>query len=626
MVKLSTLFTIAIVIGLIYFLPHAIFYSDVDPSRVYYPFSFAETLYAVQVKEVLEGHWTVGDPQFWEHKYTFPPVFPIIPIWLIAGLSIVVGSVAKGFLIADFVFPTILFLVLAGFIYSILNKKWPAIFIAVATLTLYQLTSKVPPLSSVGWFKLFRQLLLLDVTQPLSFYRTPNPQVSFIFLVLAIWFLWLLWQKFTWLKYWLALTFASSLYAVYFYHATYFLGVLGILEGIALLMRRRVQSKVFLSLLLLMFVIAMGYLYLTGQPRYAALVTTGGRFDARYFDWLFSLRYGVVLLLILCLRRYLKNDLIIFLSAFVGAAIGVMNFQLFSGWTIQPGHWPQTTIEPFMLVVCGITLFSLTPVPVPTKSGRYVVLGHHVRYPTVADSKTKKLPMYIGRVLTSAARSQTQLAKWGTLLLLGYAVLVQIRFTMVQRGQWSIPKDLNYVYAWLNEYAPEQSVVVSLDVETLAYLPILTSNNIFIPVEEYHYATIEEIWERLMYAYKLYSVPLEKFNPDEIPLPTYFELTYNINQYKHFAYSEYSREIVEKNKNCYPSLCSSLYALPYSVEKELRNNYTRINSLVNYHQVDYAIYSDREKKIGAMPPPGKIVFSSGSYQVYQLSLPQLNNP
>ena len=98
----------AVCVGFLHVLPHSFMNLYQDADQVYYPFSFAELLYAAQVKEVLEGHLTVGDPQFWETKNTFPQVFPYIPVLVLAGLSYITGSVSSGFLAADFIFPALL--------------------------------------------------------------------------------------------------------------------------------------------------------------------------------------------------------------------------------------------------------------------------------------------------------------------------------------------------------------------------------------------------------------------------------------------------------------------------------------------------------------------------------------
>lgn len=569
---------IALIVGLVYLIPHVVSYLATDPSSIYYPFSFAETLYATQVKEVLEGHLIVGDPQFWEHKYTFPSVFPILPVWLIAILSIITGSTTGGFLVSDFLFPAILFLALTGFVHSLLKKKWSAIFISIATLALYQLTAKLPPLSIEGWQKFFKQLFLFEITQPLPFYRTPNPQISFIFLVVAIWALWFLWQKFSWWRWCLTLFFGLSLYAVYFYHITYFLGVLGTLVGASVLTRRYKTTPALISLLILLAAFGIGYFILTRQPQYATLAITGGRFDVRYFDYLFTLRYGLVVILLYFFRRKLSVVLNLFLISLVVSGILVMNFQLFTGWTIQPGHWSQTTTEPIMLVVLGIILFQLT----------------------------------------SFLRRQTQIAMWGSFILLVYAAGIQLRFASTRLQDWSIPKDLAHVLFWIDKKTPPQSVVVSLDIATLAYMPILTVNNIFLPIEEYHYATIPEIWERILYAYKLYSVPVGQFDPNRLPIPTFFELTYNVNQYKHEKYSEYTPEMVDLIRQCYPSLCSGLYAVPDSLVAEMKEKYERLKIVDNPYRVDYAVYSEREGRLGALPPNGELVYTSGSYRVIRL--------
>lgn len=573
--KLAVIIVIGLMVGFIHITPHIILLRTLNSNRVYYPFTLAELLYAAQVREILDGNFFIGDPQFFEYKHTFPPIFPYLPPLVISLVSVIFGSVIDGFLVSDFIFPFILFITIAGFIYTLSKKFWISVFLSVSTIIIYPLTIKIPPLTTNLLIGLVKKLSLLQVEQFLPFFRTPNPQLSYIILILALWSLFLFWKKQQKKHFIALLIFGIFLFSTYFYHLVFFIFTAVILLLIAIIKKNFKLARKLFVLLCIYALCAIFYQLLLNQPIYQSISITGGKFYARYFDWIFTLRYGFFLLLFIVFNRKWGSDVGLFCIALICSAILSMNFQLFSGWTMQPGHFPQTTIEPTMVIVLGILLLPLL---------------NKVRH---------VLPLL-------------------TLLVLIYGFFYQVRFATANKGAWSISSDLNKIIVWIDKNTNKDTVILSLDQTTLSYIPVLTKTDIFLPVEEYHYATIDEIWERLIYALKIYQVKPEFIESDLFPISMFFEQTYKVNKYKHAELSQYQDKYVKLIKNCYPSLCSNFFAIPKSTINKVKQKYKDYDLKNNKYKVDYAIYSPFELGIGANIPYGKLVYTAGDYQIYML--------
>lgn len=572
------LFFIALLVGCLYVLPHVINYVYSSSQRTYVPLSYSELLYGAQVKEIFEGHLTIGDPQFFEHKYTFPVPFPFIPPLLLAALSFLTGSVSGGFFLSDFIFPAVLFLTAFWFLRLFIKTRIYAILGSLGLLVFYPLLTKVPPLSPQLMGSLGKAFFLIDTRLPLPFYRTPNPQITYVFLLIGLYFLYRTWRSPTRLSTLMTTLVGMSLLGIYFYHATFFVFIVFILFCIAIFQRKKNQIKHLLIIGCGLVLVTGVYMYISNLPQFLTLKVTGGVFSARYIDWIFTLRYAAILLLLWWLGRKMDVWNRIYLSALLTASICVMNFQLFTGCTIQPGHWPQTTLEPTLFLVIAIILFPYWE--------RLII--------------QKLTRLFIGLVLV-------------------YALIYQVRFVMLSPNVWSISSDFSQVITWLNLNSTNETVVTGLDVNTLGYIPVLTQANIFLPVEQYHFATMDEIWNRIIFTYRLYGITKIPDLQNLVPVGVYFEQAYNVNRFKHFPLSEYSSDLRNQINSCYPSLCTTIYSLPTSVLAAINNRFDQLMQKPNPYRLTFALYTPYERSLGVSPPPGKLVFRSGEYYVYAVN-------
>lgn len=543
--------------------------------------NFSELTYASQVKELTEGHFSIGDSQIFEHKYVFPPIHPYIPIFVLALMSFAFGSLANAFLISDLVFPSTIFLLIYLFSKKITKNFEFSIFNGLAVVFLYSITTNIPPVTPYLASQLFKKLFLTDITTPLSFARTPNPQISIIILLIPLFTLYLFMLKPT-LKKILIITISGSLlFSTYFYHATFFYFVLAFVFLLNLFKKQWSQSKYLLVSLIILSTVALFYKHLSSQVPYSYSQVFAGYFKTNYIDWIFSIRYFAVLAIFYFLSKDKNKPLLIFSIAIILSAIVCMNFQLFVGWTILPGHWPQTTIEPVILLFLLIVIDQF--------------LAKRV--------SLNKLYVFL------------------SVLILAHAFIFQLKFSDRYKNNAIITNDNIASIMWLKDHANKNTVVLSLDVEKFqSYVTVLTSANNYIPIYSYHYASLDEIWMRNLYAYKIYSLDISNIKFESLKPAVYsFGDAFNINKYKHYSEDEYPKESIVRMQNCYPSTCSGYYVIPKSIESHYKSAYQNLSLKNKPYKLDYVIYGDFEKDIGASPPKGEIVFTSGHTSVYKVS-------
>lgn len=542
--------------------------------------NFSELAYASQVKELTEGHISIGDSQIFEHKNIFPPIQPYVPILVLALMSFAFGSLANAFLISDLVFPSTIFLIIYLFSKKITKKVEFSIFNGLSTIFLYSLTTNIPPITPYLLSQFFKKLLITDITMPLSFARTPNPQISIIILLIPLFTLYLFMVKPTLKKILLITISGSLLFSTYFYHATFFYFVLAFIFLLNLFKKQWSQTKYLLVSLIILTTVALIYKHLSSQVPYSYSQVMAGYFKTNYIDWIFSLRYLAVLIVIYLLTKSRKGTLLTFSSAIILSAIVCINFQLFSGWTIAPGHWPQTTIEPVILLISLIVIHQ-----------------------------------FLAKII-----SLNKLYIVFSILILVHAFIFQLKFSDKYKNNTVIPKDNIASIMWIKDHADKNSVVLSLDVEKFqSYVTVLTNANNFIPIYDYHYASVDEIWMRNLYAYKIYSLDINNIKFESLKPAIYsLDQAFNINKYKHYSQGEYSQESIVKMKNCFPSICSGSYVIPKSIVSYYKSAYQNLSLINMPFKLDFIIYGDYEKILGANPPKGEIVFTSGNTSIYKM--------
>lgn len=180
-----------ILTSLIYGLPHIILTSKLGAS--YTPFSLSpkspiaadETYgYAGFANYIYKGNFFLRDAYVYEYRnFPTPLIADNIPALAFAFLAKITGSLARAYIVSDFIFPAIIFLIIYLFLKMFINNTYYAISVAFVTTIARDLISVIP--FPQATFKYLTFAEYQDTFLHLS--RSPHPQFSFLVLLGAVW-------------------------------------------------------------------------------------------------------------------------------------------------------------------------------------------------------------------------------------------------------------------------------------------------------------------------------------------------------------------------------------------------------------------------------------------------------
>jgi len=534
------LWILALVVGFIFSLHNLIPYlvAQENPQFVYTPFNGGdENLYASQIREVYEGKFFSGDPFILETK-NFHPFLPWLGSLIFGLLAKLFNSLELVFLLSDFFLPAIIFLLIFKFVFKITQHYWGSILSGLSTLFLYQLTTKFPPVTP-GLLQGFWQTLTLKPAYFFSFSRLIPPQFTFIIFMV---FLFSLYQTLiTQNKSWPLLTgfFAGVLAYLYFYHWSASLMILAAAWALSLFISKSNSSRLFFALAISLF-ISSYFLFKTFAYSDLVKQISFGRLDGRFFEPLTSLRYGLISLFIffIPLKKTVKQLL---LSIFISAIV-LMNLQVIVGFTLAPGHWPHSTFEP-LLVISSFIILSISFKKYFPDSWRVGLL---------------------------------------VIPVLSYALFNQIKITHQWQSLYFLSSSEVKLFNWLNQNTPPESVVLTLDKRLNRYLPVLTSNNLYLPYGSYSQLSTDQLWQRINLAFSLFHLTREgmtSYFTNTQFIGQLFDQTYNYHQKSNLAGLDFPKNIKNKISTAHPIFTFGVRYIPDNIKQQNINQSLQLINL-----------------------------------------------
>lgn len=577
----------SLLVGLIFSLNNLIpmLVASRNSETIFTPFNGGdENLYAAQIREVFEGKFFSGDPFIYETK-NLKPTLPWLGPLIFGLLAKCLGSLELVFIVSDFFLPAVIFFLIFKLTWQISRHYWGSILAGLSTLFLYQLTTKFPPVTT-GLIKGFYQTLTLEIPLFFSFNRLIPPQFTFIVFLL---FLISLYQ--TQIKkknYWpiIAGLASGSLAYLYFYQWSASLVILTVITLLSFFSKDGFSKRLFIALTVSLFV-SSGYFYQIFSFTQLDKQISFGRLDGRFLEPLTTLRYGLlaVFILIAPLKKPIKNLL---LSIFISAVV-LMNLQVFTGFTIAPGHWPHSTFEP-LLVISGFILLTIV--------------------------FKKYFPDTIKTGLL-------------TIAVIIYAVVNQVKITQAWQSLYQLSSAENRLFQWLNQNTPSESVVLTLNKRLNRYLPVLTDNNIYLPYGSYSQLDNSQLWHRINLAFSAYHLnetQVKDYLLDTQFIGQLFDQTYNYHQRSDLSDLEFPDQIEDRILEANPVFTFGVRYIPDNLKQR---NLDQVTGLIQtplisrlcHYQLDYLIITPSELDLIPQLSEVKIlqlVFEAGEYQVYQL--------
>lgn len=483
---------LTITVGILFGLPHILIPFTVGLKNYtpfgggpgnYSPITVEEVYtYVPEVQEILEGKGIVRDTQLAEYKKSPSPFFgEIFPSYIMAGLAVITGSVANGFIMADFIFPSLTF-ILAYLLGRKLNlSNYFSLATALVIVVCGDLISLVP-YPKPTWDYLINLLRRDDF---LFFSRNFNPQISFPLLLVTISMIIKAIENNN--SKWCVL--AGILFGINFY--TYFFSWTTILFGMGLLViyslltKKTDLTRRLMAILFPAFAVALPYLWnmwlFRGMP-YVSDFFLKSSLPPRIFIPI-TARYLLLIVLSSLVIRKKPKSLIVLLSFILSGIVLSDLSVLIIGYDLEGKHWLKRTA---MLLSILLT----------AEIGQYLfdkILREHNKI------KLKRVEWVSFGIVVA--------------IVLQFGIRVQVLASQRYAGSYVISHNKKELLDWINTETPTDSAIASLDTGLIAEIPALTRGNNVMPITIRSMATTEETlgrFLRLAAAYKIKPSDIER--------------------------------------------------------------------------------------------------------------------
>ncbi|KKR03761.1 MAG: hypothetical protein UT31_C0010G0008 [Parcubacteria group bacterium GW2011_GWF2_39_13b] len=578
----------AITVGFINVLPDMLSIKKLTKEgKTYHPYTFGmdETYVAgPRLREVIDGHPIVGDINIYEYK-NYPPIWPILPSLIQYPILKLTNSVIQSVIIANFLFPAVIFLMFFYLGYVITNKKYLSLFFAYFFSLYHEASINMPPFILDHLKKFVKMLIPFNVgDNPVASVLTARE--SFIpclpIFLLAIIFLYLNYKydkKIYILLF--GLFYALNAYT-YPFHFIFLSAAIFILVIILCAQKRWDIIKRFIWAFAISLFALIPFFYIQIKlrllPQYDDVIVRYGVEKSHAF----RLSYWKEYLWYLIFSSYIfwwgkkakKEEIAYFVISFILAGILVLNMQLVFGFNLQPRHWEIRTI------FLGLGL------------GWLVVFWRISEY---SKEKGKNILVVLVAILIS-------------LFLTAHSIQVFFEQNKTQYQNYTIPEYMQESFVWLDKNTEIDSVVASPVLSVITLIPLYTHNNIFIPLGLNSFAPEDEIIERLIINYKLFGVGREYL--DDLLNPEKKHNCENLNEIEgrmcevdstslYFFCYKYVGDAFDLDTR-YARQETTL-EMPFGVYKKIMEKFDSIDieKVKNKYRIDYLYLGPREKEISS---------------------------
>lgn len=505
-------------------------------------FSYAkwdEVGYALRVRRAYDG-------RYFDSGYFFPPA---LHPFLFAFLSHAAGSMEKVFILGDFIFPPILFLMVYLLLMKITARRSWSVLGSSAVLYGHHLLSAFPPVTLTRARTFIGYLVnYADGRAPLEFSRLADSQFTFILVIAAFYFFYRSLSQDRILHGAIAGVFLALLFYCYMYFWTFFLGTAGILF-VWFLLRKEWKKALLSAIPPLIGLVLSIPLWLsvpsTREQGYQELLIRYGLEQNRLPTLPgFYLFFAACFVLI-----YRARDLAFrFLTAGFLSGMILLNINVVTGMTILKNHWNSRILQQWIIMMIVVLLKKFAEQDYHWPAARSLV--HFLRKQTVL------------------------LCAVFTLGFIGYGYYTHVRFAVKNYSDYTLPSELREAFEWLNRNTPNGSVVLSCSFKTSFLLSAYTHNEAYLPNGLEKIMTNEELSERFIIVNKIFNVPSayveELMTPDNpgnkrLPADERFGTMYLFHFNQGYLSNERKKHILERLSRPVDSLETTRYPLDYLI-------------------------------------------------------------
>lgn len=491
-------FVLSVVSGIIVGLPHLLISRIIAPAK-YDPLQFSSGegssitmeevyTYVPEVREILEGKIWVSDTQVAEYNGKPNPFIGETGLaWIMAGMAKLTGSTESAFIVADFIFPALTFLLAYAIVWVFTQNRIISSAAGVTLVLWPELVVLFPyPNSLISSAK-----AAIDPRDFLFIARNFHPQLSlpaylgaFLLVILAIK------KKKIWLSI-LAGVSVGFLFYTYIFNWTAFVFGIAIFTicgtfswKVSQTSHRRQQWRHFFIVAVITGLLAIPYFVSVWQFRASSLaqdffaklsLPKRGFFDLTARHWIFVLLFLIVDFRYLWRTEketprkreespLLRLERILLVCLWIAPLILPDLMQSIFGRDLEGKHWVRRIGYPFSII------------------GLAIVASQ------IVNKKWIKL-VFLPLIL----------------VVLAYGSVRQINMSLKSATAYAQNPTKQELYDWVNQNTPPGSVIASLGWDTVVNIPAKTHAFNFSPIGMRTIAPTDEAIDRFLWAAALYG-------------------------------------------------------------------------------------------------------------------------
>ena len=483
-----TAILLSILVGFVYG-SHHFFIPYFLGSQEYYPVTGASQVdmglyYGPRARAVYEGQWFAGDISVIENKES-PSMLPLLNPLILGGLGRIAGSLERAFILSDFLFPALIFLAVYALSLEFADRRFPALMFSSLFMFSPKLWLFLPPVSSFAAKELFHSVFLWTKPEALYFTRFEYPKITFLFYVLAVYFLLRAMRDGGWKHILMGGLSFGLVFYTYLYDWAYIITALAIFQALlwrdrGMALTKRLMPAMAVSVTVASFWL-VNMLRLKRMAHYHDLFLRFGveiSRSVRVSTWTtYARNAGLAGVLVwLAKKKPEKKFEFLYLASFLLAMFAVLNVQVVLGFNPQADHWYRIQFLPVGLAFFVIALFCYDRLKSFPAIARYASFG--------------------GIILM--------------LFIFGAAGASQYAYSGEHSSLFTLDSAYASSYTWLNNHTDRFSVVGSIALSTNHEILLHTHNKVFMPTGFNTMISDAEITDRFLRTARMYSLAPER--------------------------------------------------------------------------------------------------------------------
>ncbi|MFA6304881.1 MAG: hypothetical protein WCV73_00135 [Patescibacteria group bacterium] len=555
---------IALLLGVLAYLPHYIFVnqSGSDFKGVFKSLIDDDLYYLMRGQDVIDGHATLANPCWLEHK-NGPPMQFWLPDYLLAKPLAILGiEINQGYQFYAFLLAIISFLLVYWIIWRLGQSKKLALAgtLLLLGVLFFRMLTRVPSpaFNFIFWLSLFALLLNYLETSKKS---------------------WLIWSVIN----------LGLLFYIYPYYWTYYVIFLVVFMFFGKLLLFDFKIKNYLLVLSGALIIGSGYFWEMWQSAqldfYADSMTRLGMLATHFPSGFKIVILGLLILSVIIFFVKKKivplNSLSVFLGSAVVACIIAVNQHVITGKNLEfsSHYWPLSAVV-FVFTCAYLAKFIL-------------------------DKISKTIWVTTIKIILLLV-----LAVWSI-----SRIVIVVKSTSKPEAIDIYRQNYSSVFNWLKQNAPKETVVYA-NTDLSVFIPIYTSNNVFYNQTcSLFFVSDAEVQER--FAINQYFNPISE--NDLLKFERSIWGTRYINYWAHEQSKNKLRKIFLIPAHDYPRIPETEIVRIGSLINEVKKSDFR--DVLKKYQVDYLIWDKNKDPHWQLDRYDflKTVYSSENFEIFQFS-------